>query len=160
GVPSTGARWASTAISLMLAAPSATAAAIDTRTTPRSRTGDAPAFRSAAPRATASRSRTAPAGPTRARPAASDLQGTVPPRILHGEERSSLREAAQVVVTCNLPEPGRSSPLMLNSAQTVSGHVKAPDPRGCRSRPGRGAGQAQQALHDDRGQHPQQASSP
>ena len=27
------------------------------------------------------------------------------------EERSSLREAAKVVVTCNLPEPGRSSPF-------------------------------------------------
>ena len=46
-----------------------------------------------------------------ARPAVGDLQGMVPPRILHGEERSSLREVAQVVVTCNLPEPGRSSPL-------------------------------------------------
>jgi hypothetical protein len=31
-----------------------------------------------------------------ARPAAGHLQGMVPPRILHGEERSSLREAAQV----------------------------------------------------------------
>jgi hypothetical protein len=45
--PSTGARCASTAMSLMLVAPSAIAAAIETSTTPRSRTGDCPAFRSA-----------------------------------------------------------------------------------------------------------------
>jgi hypothetical protein len=44
--PSIGARCASTAISLMLVAPSAIAAAIETRTIPRSRTGDVPAFRS------------------------------------------------------------------------------------------------------------------
>jgi hypothetical protein len=30
-----------------------------------------------------------------ARPAAGHLQGVIPPRILHGEERSSLREAAK-----------------------------------------------------------------
>jgi hypothetical protein len=47
--PSTGARCASTAISLMLVAPSAIAAAIDTSTTPRSKAGDFPAFCSAAP---------------------------------------------------------------------------------------------------------------
>jgi hypothetical protein len=70
--PSTGARCASTAISLMLVAPSAIAAAIDTSTIPRSSRGDVPAFRSAALRpavnpawSAALRSRTAPAWPTR-----------------------------------------------------------------------------------------------
>jgi hypothetical protein len=73
--PSTGARCASTAISLMLVAPSAIAAATETRTTPRSRTGDIPVFRSAAPRPAVSpawsailRSSTAPACPTRPAP--------------------------------------------------------------------------------------------
>ena len=46
--PSTGARCASTAISLMLVAPSAIAAAIEISTIPRSSSGDVPAFRSAA----------------------------------------------------------------------------------------------------------------
>jgi hypothetical protein len=71
-VPSTGARWASTAMSLMLTAPSAIAAAIETSTMPRSRTGDVPFFCSAALScpvspawSAASRSRTAPAWPTR-----------------------------------------------------------------------------------------------
>ena len=75
--PSTGARCASTAMSLMLVAPSAIAAAIDTSTIPRSRTGDFPAFRSAAPSQAVSpawsaalRSRTAPAWPTRPVPPA------------------------------------------------------------------------------------------
>ena len=70
--PSTGARCASTAISLMLVAPSAIAAAIDTSTIPRSSRGDVPAFRNDALRAAvrpawsaALRSRTAPACPTR-----------------------------------------------------------------------------------------------
>ena len=45
--PSTGARCASTAMSLMLVAPSAIAAAIETSTAPRSSSGDVPAFRSA-----------------------------------------------------------------------------------------------------------------
>jgi hypothetical protein len=70
--PSTGARWASTAISLMLVAPSAIAAAIDTSTIPRSSSGDVPAFRSAALSAAVSpawsaalRSRIVPAWPTR-----------------------------------------------------------------------------------------------
>ncbi len=101
--PSTGARCASTAISLMLVAPSAIAAAIDTSTIPRSSSGHVPAFRTAALRppvspawSAALRSRTAPTWPDQARPAAGHLQGMVPPRILHGEERSSLREAAQV----------------------------------------------------------------
>ena len=49
--PSTGARCASTAISLMLVAPSTIAAAIDTSTIPRSSSGDVPAFRNAALRA-------------------------------------------------------------------------------------------------------------
>jgi hypothetical protein len=47
--PSTGARCASTAMSLMLVAPSAIAAAIATSTAPRSSSGDMPVFRSAAP---------------------------------------------------------------------------------------------------------------
>ncbi len=46
--PSTGARCASRAMSLMLVAPSAIAAASDTSTVPRSRAGDVPFFRSAA----------------------------------------------------------------------------------------------------------------
>jgi hypothetical protein len=75
--PSTGPRCASTAISLMLVAPSAIAAAIDTSTIPRSKTGDFPAFRSAPLSKTANptwsaafRSRTAPAWPTRPVPSA------------------------------------------------------------------------------------------
>ena len=75
--PSTGARWASTAMSLMLVAPSAIAAAIDTSTIPRSSSGDVPFFRSAELRAAVSpawsaalRSRIAPACPTRPFPSA------------------------------------------------------------------------------------------
>ncbi len=75
--PSTGARWASTAMSLMLVAPSAIAAAIDTSTIPRSSSGDVPFFRSADLRAAVSpawsaalRSRIAPACPTRPFPSA------------------------------------------------------------------------------------------
>ena len=99
--PSTGARCASTAISLMLVAPSAIAAAIDTSTIPRSSSGR---------RARLPQRRAQAGGQSRlvgglaeqdragvadqARPAAGDLQGMVPPRILHGEERSSLREVA------------------------------------------------------------------
>ena len=45
--PSTGARCASRAMSLMLVAPSAIAAASDTSTAPRSKAGDVPFFRSA-----------------------------------------------------------------------------------------------------------------
>ncbi len=44
--PSTGARCAGTAISLMLVAPSAIATAIDTSAAPRPNSGDVPAFRS------------------------------------------------------------------------------------------------------------------
>jgi hypothetical protein len=75
--PSTGARWASTATSLMLVAPSAIADAIDTSTIPRSKTGDSLAFRSdllskaVSPAWSAAfRSRTAPAWPTRPAPSA------------------------------------------------------------------------------------------
>jgi hypothetical protein len=46
--PSTGARCASTAMSLMLVAPSAIAAAIETSTTPRSNGGEVPFVRTAA----------------------------------------------------------------------------------------------------------------
>ena len=94
--PSTGARCASRAMSLMLVAPSAIAAAIETSTVPRSRSGDVPFFRSAALSAAVSpawsaalRSRIAPAWPTRPVPVRGDLQGMVPPVMLHGEERSS-----------------------------------------------------------------------
>jgi hypothetical protein len=59
----------------MLVAPSAIAAATDTSTIPRSKTGDVPAFRSAAPSqpvspdwSAALRSKIAPAWPTRPAP--------------------------------------------------------------------------------------------
>ena len=75
--PSTGARCASTAMSLMLVAPSAIAAASKTSTTPRSSSGDALFMRSAALRPAVSpawsavfRSSTAPAWPTRPAPSA------------------------------------------------------------------------------------------
>ena len=68
--PSSGARCASRAISLMLVAPSAIAAAIETSTIPRSSSGSALFFRSAALRPAVSpawsaalRSRTAPEWP-------------------------------------------------------------------------------------------------
>jgi hypothetical protein len=84
-------------MSLMLAAPSAIAAAIETSAAPRSKRGDFPALRNAAPShpvspawSAALRSRIAPACPTRPVPSA-DLQGMVPPVKLHGEERSSSR---------------------------------------------------------------------
>jgi hypothetical protein len=98
-------------MSLMLVAPSAIAAASETSTIPRSKTGDAPAFRSAAPRPAVSpawsaalRSSTAPGVTDQARPAAGDLQGMVPPVMIHGEERSSPGNVC--VVTANLPEQG------------------------------------------------------
>ena len=75
--PSTGARCASRAMSLMLVAPSAIAAASETSTVPRSKTGELPFFRSAplscavSPAWSAAlRSRTAPAWPTRPVPSA------------------------------------------------------------------------------------------
>ena len=102
--PSTGASCASTAISLMLVAPSAIATAIDTSATPRSNSGDVPARRSAALSAAVSpawsaslRSRTAPACPTRPVPSRGDLQGMVPAVMLHGEERSSPGNYVRVV---------------------------------------------------------------
>ena len=79
--------------------------------------GDVPFFRSAphsqpvSPAWSAAlRSRTAPAWPTRPGPVRGDLQGMVPPVMLHGEERSSSGDY-KVVVTRNLPGPGRSSLL-------------------------------------------------
>jgi hypothetical protein len=75
--PSTGVRWASRAMSLMLVAPSAIAAASDASTIPLSSSGDVPFFRSAPLRAAVSpawsaavRSRMAPAWPTSPVPAA------------------------------------------------------------------------------------------
>jgi hypothetical protein len=55
-------------MSLMLVAPSAIAAAIESSTIPRSSSGDVP---------------------DQALPVRGDLQGMVPPVMLHGEERSS-----------------------------------------------------------------------
>ena len=94
--PSTGARWASSAMSLMLVAPSAIAAAIETSTIPRSSSGDVPFFRSAAAQGggepglvggLAEQDRAGVAD--QALPVRGDLQGMVPPVMLHGEERSS-----------------------------------------------------------------------
>ena len=75
--PSTGPSWASTSTSLMLVAPSAIAAAIDTSVIPRSTSGDLPARASAGPRPAVSpdrsasrRSSTAPACPARPAPSA------------------------------------------------------------------------------------------
>jgi hypothetical protein len=123
--PSTGARCASTAISLMLVAPSAIAAAIDTSTIPRSSRGDVPAFRNPALRPAVSpawsaalRSRTAPACPTR----------PVPPPVTFrawSQPLSCMAKSAPVsgklhgVVTCNLPEPGRSSPSNRQGARSA-----------------------------------------
>ena len=82
-------------MSLMLVAPSAIAAAIDTSATPRSTSGGLPGPRERRPQR-----RSQPglvrelAQQHRARmtdqaiPAGSDLQAVVPPRMLHGEERS------------------------------------------------------------------------
>ncbi|MGA2828969.1 MAG: hypothetical protein ABSF03_22975 [Streptosporangiaceae bacterium] len=79
--PSTGARWASSAMSLMLVAPSAIAAASETSTMPRSSSGDVPFLRSAALSwpvspawSAALRSRTAPAWPTRPVPSAATFR--------------------------------------------------------------------------------------
>ena len=94
--PSTGARWASSAMSLMLVAPSAIAAAIETSTMPRSSSGDVPFFRSAAlsgggePGLVGGLAEQDRAGVAdQARSVRGDLQGMVPPVKLHGEERSS-----------------------------------------------------------------------
>ena len=75
------ARWVSRAMSLMLVAPSAIAAAIETSTIPRSSDGDVPLSRSAtlswpvSPAWSAVfRSRTGPAWPTRPFPSAVSLR--------------------------------------------------------------------------------------
>ena len=121
--PSTGERCASTAMSLMLVAPSAIATAIDTSTVPRPKTGDVPAFCSAAPSqpvspawSAALRSRIAPACPTR----------PVPPPVTfrawsHGiccMAKSAPLWKLQVWLPRNLPEPGRSSPSNPASPRT------------------------------------------
>ena len=83
-------------MSLMLVAPSAIAAAIDTSTIPRSRTGEVPRLpqrRAQLPgqsRLVSGLAEQDRAGvPDQARPVRGDLQGMVPPVMLHGEERSS-----------------------------------------------------------------------
>ena len=102
----------------MLVAPSAIAAAIDTSTIPRSSSGDVPAFRSAALRrggqsrlvgGLAEQDRAGVAD--QARPAAGHLQGMVPPRYPAWRRALQSPGSCIGVVTCNLPEPGRSSPL-------------------------------------------------
>ena len=94
--PSTGARCASSAMSLMLVAPSAIAAASETSTIPRSRAGDAALLpqrraqlrgQSRLVGGLAEQDRAGVAD--QARPVRGDLQGMVPPVMLHGEERSS-----------------------------------------------------------------------
>jgi len=102
--PGTGARRASTAMSLMRPP--------RVRPPPPPRPGQSPVQNRCSPRLAPRR----PPGsvkpclisglaeqnrasvPGKARPAGGDLRGTVPPRILHGEEHSSLREAAHGVV--------------------------------------------------------------
>ncbi len=83
-------------MSLMLVAPSAIAAASETSTAPRSKAGELPFFRSAPAElpgepglvgGLAEQDRAGVAG--QAGPAGGDLQGMVPPVMLHGEERSS-----------------------------------------------------------------------
>jgi hypothetical protein len=81
-------------MSLMLVAPSAIAAAIETSTIPRPGGGDVPFFRSAALRPAVSpawsaalRSRIAAGVADQALPVRGDLQGMIPPVTLHGEER-------------------------------------------------------------------------
>ena len=98
--PSTGARCASTAMSLMLVAPSAIAAASETSTTPRSSSGDAPFLRTAALRPAVSpawsaafRSSTAPAWPTRPVPSAVTFRAWSHPLC-------SMAKSAPVRETC------------------------------------------------------------
>ena len=95
--PKTGSWWASTAMSLMLVAPSAIATAMDTSATPRSTSGNFPFRASAEPSAAVSpdwsaslRSSTAPACPIRPLALAGHHQTVIPPRILHDEGRSCL----------------------------------------------------------------------
>ena len=114
--PRTGPRWASRAMSLMLAAPSAIAAAIETSTIPRSSSGDVPFLRSAALRPAVSpawsaalRSKIAPACPTRPFPSAVTFRAWSHP--LSCMVRGAPVPGDSGVVTRNLPEPGRSSPL-------------------------------------------------
>ena len=94
--PRTGARWASSAMSLMLVAPSAIETATETSTMPRSSSGDVLFFRSAALRAADSpvlvgglAEQDRPGVADQALPVRGDLEGMVPPVKLHGEERSS-----------------------------------------------------------------------
>jgi hypothetical protein len=114
--PRTGARWASSAMSLMRVAPSVIAAAIESSTMPRSSSGEVPFFRSAALRPAVSpawsaalRSRTAPAWPTR--PFASAVTFRAWSHPLCCTARSAPVPGDSGVVTRNLPGPGRSSPL-------------------------------------------------
>ena len=103
-------------MSLMLVAPTAIAAASDTSTVPRSKTGEAPFFRSAllscavSPAWSAAlRSRTAPAWPTSPVPPAVTFSAWSHPLCCMA--RSAPVQGIIVVVTRNLPGPGRSSLL-------------------------------------------------
>ena len=98
--PSTGARWASRPMSLMLVAPSAITAAIETSTIPRSSRGDVPFLRSAALRPAVSpawsaalRRRIAPAWPTRPVPSAVTFRAWSHPLCCMAKERSGLEVA-------------------------------------------------------------------
>ena len=90
-----GARCRSRATSDMLVAPSAIAAAVSTRTVPRSSSGDLPFSSGAAEQRGQARDVSGLAeqdGPGMADQSLScrgDLQGMVPPVKLHGEDRSS-----------------------------------------------------------------------
>ena len=149
--PSTGARCASTAMSLMLVAPSAIAAASETSTTPRSSSGDVPFLpqRGAQARGKSRLVRGLPeqdrAGVAdQARPVRGDLQGMVPPVMLHGEERSGLELLS--VVTGNLPDPGRSSPSKPKG-------TAAPRPSPCHSRVW--SGPRTHKVHRPQARHPE-----
>ena len=102
-------------MSLMLVAPSAIAAAIETSAMPRSISGDVRFSLSAADSRpvrpawlAALRSRTAPAWPTRPFPSAVTFRAWSHPLCCMAKSAPVL--VLLGVVTRNLPEPGRSSP--------------------------------------------------
>ena len=95
--PGTGARWASRPMSLMLVAPSAITAAIETSTIPRSSRGDVPFLRSAVLRPAVSpawsaalRRSIAPAWPTRPVPPPVTFRARDHPLCCMAKERSGL----------------------------------------------------------------------
>ena len=135
--PSTGERCPSTAISLMLVAPSAIAAATDTSTIPRLKSGDFPVFCSAAPSQAVSpawsaafRSRIAPACPTRPAPSPVTFRAWS-----HGVccmAKSAPIWKLRVWLPRNLPEPGRSSPAESASrSRRAQPRRQAPAPIRC-----------------------------